>query len=213
MAKKYLHEEIFRGPAAMEQLATLRITLCGAGALGSMMADNLVRQGFRSLRVIDFDRIEEHNVGTQTYDVADVGAKKVDVLKNRLFRATEVEIEMESKELTDRTAKALLKKSDVVIDTFDNSKSRQLVQDYCRNANLECLHIGLFADYCEAIWDEYYKVPRDAAGDVCEYPLARNLVLLAVSIASELLVRFALDGTKQAFSATLADFAVTELEI
>lgn len=34
-----------------------------------------------------------------------------------------------------------------------------------------------------------YRVPGDVAGDVCEYPLARNLISLAVALASELLVR------------------------
>ena len=75
-----------------------------------------------------------------------------------------------------------------------------------------CLHAGLNADYCEIVWDETYRVPQDVAGDVCEYPLARNLVLLAVVIASETLVRYVLDGKRESHSATLVDFAVRELE-
>jgi molybdopterin-synthase adenylyltransferase len=80
----------------------------------------------------------------------------------------------------------------------------------CRKRN--CLHDGLDADYCEAISDERYRVPNDVAGDVCEYPLARNLVLLAVAVASELLISFVLDGSKLDYSATLADFAIQLLE-
>ena len=68
-------------------------------------------------------------------------------------------------------------------------------------------------DYCEVIWDEAYRVPSDVTGDdVCEYPLARNLVLLSVAIASETIVRFVLDGQRPNRSATLTDFAVHELE-
>jgi hypothetical protein len=62
------------------------------------------------------------------------------------------------------------------------------------------------------VWDEQYRVPRDVAGDVCEYPLARNLVLLAVAIASEAIIRFVLCGERTSRSATLADFAVKDLE-
>jgi hypothetical protein len=40
----------------------------------------------------------------------------------------------------------------------------------------------------------------------------RNLVLLAVALASELLVRFVLDGKKRDYSATLRDFSFAELE-
>jgi hypothetical protein len=47
---------------------------------------------------------------------------------------------------------------------------------------------------------------------VCDYPLARNLILLVVGVASEALVRFALTGARQDFSVTLRDFAIRPLE-
>lgn len=103
--------------------------------------------------------------------VSDVGAWKVEVLRNRLFRAVDVEVDAISKELVERNARSLLKGSDIVVDTFDNSASRQLVQQHCRQERPECLHVGLYADYCEVVWDEAYRVPSDVAGDVCEYPL------------------------------------------
>lgn len=212
MAKKFLHEEVYRGEDALAKLADPHITICGAGALGSNLTDNLARQGFQNLRVIDHDRVEEHNVNTQLYGVSDVGAKKADVLRNKLFRSVEIEIDAVAKTLDERNARKLLKGSSIVVDTFDNSDSRRLVQQQCRESQLECLHVGLYADYCEVIWDEHYRVPKDVAGDVCEYPLARNLVLMAVAIASESLVRFILDGARADRSATLADFAVRELE-
>ena len=212
MTSKFLHEEVYRGADALAQLAAPLVTICGAGALGSNLADNLARQGFRNLRVIDRDRVEEHNVNTQLYGASDVGAWKSEVLRNHLFRAVEMEIDAVTKALDERNARKLLKGSDVVIDTFDNSDSRRLVQEQCRAAKLACLHVGLYADYCEVIWDKNYRVPADVAGDVCEYPLARNLVLLAVAIASETLVRFVLTGAPEDRSATLADFSVRTLE-
>jgi molybdopterin/thiamine biosynthesis adenylyltransferase len=210
MAGKFHHEQIYRGADAVARLADIRVTLCGAGALGSHLADNLVRQGFRSLRVIDRDRVEEHNISTQIYHEADIGAWKAEVLRHRLFRAAGVEIESITKELSDRNVRSLLKETALVLDTFDNSTSRRLVQEYCRAVRVPCLHVGLFADYAEVIWDEHYRAPEDVAGDVCDYPLARNLVLLAV--ASETLLRFVLEGTQQNWSATLRDFAVGPLE-
>jgi len=212
MNDKFLHERTYRGSDEIARLASVAITLCGAGALGSLLADNLARQGFSQWKVIDRDRIEEHNVGTQLYGESEVGAWKVEVLRNRLFRAVGVEIEAVAKELTERNAVTLLKGSGVVIDTFDSFASRQLVQDRCRAEALACLHVGLFAGYAEVIWDEDYRVPRDVAGDICEYPLARNLVLLAVAVASESLIRFGLDGAKAAWSVTLRDLAIRPME-
>jgi len=212
MNDRFLHERIYRGSDEIARLASVPITLCGAGALGSLLADNLARQGFSQWKVIDRDRIEAHNVGTQLYGESEVGAWKVEVLRNRLFRAVGVEIEAVAKELTERNAVTLLKGSGVVIDTFDSFASRQLVQDRCRAEALACLHVGLFAGYAEVIWDEDYRVPRDVAGDICEYPLARNLVLLAVAVASESLIRFVLDGAKAAWSVTLRDLAIRPME-
>jgi molybdopterin-synthase adenylyltransferase len=212
MASKFLHEEIYRGAESVAKLAAPQVTICGAGAIGSHLADNLARQGFRKLRIIDRDRVEEHNVSTQIYGAADVGAWKAEVVRNRLFRAIELEVEAVTKELSERNARSLLKDSEIVIDTFDNSASRRLVQKQCRDSGISCLHVGLYADYCEAIWDERYRVPNDVAGDVCEYPLARNLVLFAVALGSELVVRYVLEGKKQNLSGTLSDFTFVELE-
>lgn len=212
MAGKFHHEAIYRGPDRLARLAEVPLTLCGAGAVGSLLADNLARQGFRRWTVIDHDRVDEHNVGTQLYGEAEVGARKVEALRNRLFRAVGVEIEAAAKELTARNVQALLKGPGLVLDTFDNASARQLVQDQCRETGSVCLHVGLFADYAEVVWDEHYRVPRNVAGDVCDYPLARNLVLIAVAVASETLIRCVLDGTRSAWSVTLRDFAVRPLE-
>jgi len=213
MPGKFHHEQLYRGAESVGRLATSRLTLCGAGALGSHLADNLVRQGFASLRVIDRDRVEEHNVSTQLYGDGDVGARKVEVMRTRLFQATGVEIEAVAKEMTNRNARVLLKDAGLIVDTFDNSTSRRLVQEQARALGVPCFHVGLFADYAEVIWDESYRVPADGPGDVCDYPLARNLVLLAVAVASETLVRFALVGARLNWSATLNDFAVRPFEV
>ena len=86
MTDLFRHERDYRGDAWLRRVSEARITLCGAGALGSNIADNLARQGARVLRVIDRDRVEAHNAGTQIYGTGDVGAWKVDVLKNRRLK-------------------------------------------------------------------------------------------------------------------------------
>jgi molybdopterin/thiamine biosynthesis adenylyltransferase len=213
MAGKFHHEELYRGADLAAKLASARVTLCGAGALGSNLADTLARQGFRQLKVIDRDRIEQHNVSTQIYGEGDVGAWKVEVLRGQLFRACGIEIEAINKELTDRTAAKFLKGANVVIETFDNSASRKLVKEHCQQAGIPCLHAGLFADYGEVVWNEHYRVPSDGGLDVCDYPLARNLVLLTVSVVAETLLRHLATGAQENWSITLGDFAVRPLEL
>lgn len=207
---KFHHEEIYRGKNLAERLA-VPITVCGAGSIGSNLVDNLTRQGFSKLTVIDMDRVEVHNLNTQIYAEADVGALKVDALKNRIFRNIGVEIEAVNKEMTAANVKQLLKKASIVVDCFDNNKARQLVQTFVREKRTPCLHVGLNGDYGEVIWDEKYRVPKDQTdGDVCDYPLARNIAMLAVIVATEELLSFQLDQPPRFsnWSITLKDLAI-----
>ena len=209
MADIYLHEAAYRGREGMERLAGRSLAICGAGALGSLTTDNLCRQGFRRLSVADFDRVEPHNAGTQLYGRGDVGAFKVDVLKGHCFRSTGVEISAFNRRLEERTVAKFLTGADVVIDTMDNAESRRLVSEHCRKAGLDCLHLGMNADYGQVHWNEGYRVPADVAeGDVCDYPLARNLILAVVAVGCEALLGFLLGGSKQNYSITLRDLTI-----
>lgn len=212
MANRLHHERLYRGADSVARLADVHVSVCGAGALGSHLADNLVRLGFGRLRAIDRDRVEEHNVGTQLYGNEDIGSWKVESLQQRIFRATGIEIEAIRKELTDGNAGKLLRDTHLVVDAFDNSESRELVRDCCRESKLACLHVGLNTDYGEIIWNEDYRVPKDVAGDICDYPLARNLVLMVVAVAAEEIIRHVLEATRRNWSVTLRDFSVRPLE-
>ena len=208
MPGKFHHEQLYRGDV-LERLATTPIVLCGAGALGSHLADNLARHGARRLTVIDHDRVEEHNVSTQLYGESEVGLWKVEALRNRLFRATGVELETVRRMLDASNAAKLLKGAGLVIDAFDNHAARKAVQEAVRAGGLECLHVGLAADYAEIVWDAVYAVPPDpAAADACDYPLARNTILLAVAVASETIIRRLAGGPAESHSVTLLDFSI-----
>ena len=210
MTDIYLHEAIYRGREAVQKLGQWPLAICGAGALGSLLADNLARQGARQLTLIDFDRVEQHNAGTQLYGESDVGAKKVDLLRSHLFRSVGLEATVFDRRLDDRTVKKFLRGARLVVDTFDNAASRQLVTDYCRQNQVDCLHLGMNADYGEVRWNEVYRVPGDVVeGDVCDYPLARNLILLVVAAGSEAVLRYILDGQKENYAVTLRDLVIS----
>jgi len=210
MRESFHHEALYRGEEALARLGGVRLVVCGAGAVGSNLVINLVRQGFRSIRVIDDDRVESHNIGTQTYGCSDVGAFKAEVLQAEVFRAVGVEIEAERRRLTEKNVEKMLAGVNIVIDGFDNTASRLLVTESCRKNGTACLHVGLSADYAEVLWNEDYRVPQDGAGgvDVCDYPLARNLSQFAVALASEALVRYVLTGQRQNYSFTLNDLRI-----
>ena len=98
----------------------------------------------------------------------------------------------------------------MVVDTLDNAESRRLVTEHCRKTGLNCLHLGMNADFGQVHWNEDYRVPTDVVdGDVCDYPLARNLILILVAAGSEALLRYFLESRKENYSITLRDLKIT----
>ena len=191
MNQKFIRESAYRGERALGKLGNFHVTIAGVGALGSNLLNTLSRQGFENLRAIDKDRVEEKNLGTQNYGMDDIGALKVEAARNLVFRNVEQEIEVVSKELTSDNIHKLLKGTNLVIDAFDNSLSRRILRDHCLSENIPCLHLGLFEGYGEVVWNADYRVPNDSDADICDYPMARNLVMLVVAIAAESIVDFA----------------------
>lgn len=49
----FFHEQLYRTDTLMAKLKEFPVTICGAGALGANLAENLARAGFGKLKVID----------------------------------------------------------------------------------------------------------------------------------------------------------------
>lgn len=207
----FFHEQLYRSAPAMARLRDFPITICGAGALDSNLVENLARSGLGTLKVIERDRIEERNLSTQPYYRTDVGAFKAKILAHDLYRASGIKVISESNELTRENGDKLLAGSALVIDTFDNSVSRGIVKESCDRSGIPCLHAGLAGDYAEVIWNDIYRVPSEAQDDICDYPLARTLVVLCVAVACEAIVGFVVDRKTPSFTITLKDLTIKVL--
>ena len=210
MNERVVHERAARGDAVMQRLSELRFAVCGVGALGSNLALTLVKMGAKRLLLIDKDRVESRNLATQAFGLEDVGAPKVEVLRNSLFRETFVEVSIVNKELTGQNAGKLLGKPDLIVDVFDNSLSRKALQDYARANSIDCVHAGVNDQYGEIVWDEKYLVPSDAGLDVCDYPLSRTLVMLVAATAAEAIMQFIASSEKNNYSITLGDLKINK---
>lgn len=57
-----------------------RVTVVGAGGIGSPTAIALTKLGIAELHVIDFDEVEAHNIPNQMYATSHAGITKVDAL-------------------------------------------------------------------------------------------------------------------------------------
>ncbi len=208
----FLHDELYRGQDIFHKLAKPEILICGIGALGSNLADNLCRQGITNLSVVDDDRIELHNINTQVWTSNDVGALKSATIANHIYNVTGQDILQSNKRVDARTIKKLAKNAHILVDCFDNTESRQILYDYASKEGVACLHIGLFEDYGEVVWNEDYKVPQQQSeeSDLCDYPLARNIAMLASVVATEEIIRYILGEQTNSWAITLKDLKISK---
>jgi molybdopterin-synthase adenylyltransferase len=87
-----LREELKRtisawGKAAQQKFARLRYGIVGVGSVGSVVAESLARMGAEHIKLIDYDRVELHNLDRLIHaSVKDARAKrrKVDVIARAL---------------------------------------------------------------------------------------------------------------------------------
>lgn len=204
----FQHEQSYRSEAAMVRLRDARVTVCGAGAIGANLAENLARTGVGSIRIVDCDRIDERNLSTQPYQRDDVGGLKARILANALYRAVGVAVDPRPERLTERNAAKLVDGCDLVVDAFDNSASRRLVGEQSTASGIRCLHAGIADGFAEVLWNECYRVPSATDEDLCDYPLARTLAMLTAAVTAEVAVRFLAFGVAESYTVTLKDLAI-----
>ncbi len=188
------------------------ITICGAGALGGNLAENLARQGFRTLRLIDYDKVEERNLATQPYYKEDIGHLKIKVLAERLYRSSGAAVEVHRVKLDGSNATILLRDSGLVVDCFDNPPSRELVKSTCSLFKIPCLHMGMAEDYAEIVWSERYIIPKQTGRNPCDNPQARDTILIAVAVAtSGAIIPFFKGGERNSYSITMKDYRIQKI--
>ena len=61
-----------------------RVHIIGCGAIGSTVAENLVRFGITKITLYDFDTVEAHNIANQMLRHTDIGKLKIDALAEYL---------------------------------------------------------------------------------------------------------------------------------
>ena len=77
------------GERAQQKLARLRFGIVGVGSVGSIVAESLARMGIQNVKLIDYDRVERHNLDRllhATLSDAARGRLKVDVVGDALQR-------------------------------------------------------------------------------------------------------------------------------
>jgi molybdopterin/thiamine biosynthesis adenylyltransferase len=180
------------------------IYVFGLGALGSNILLQLAKKYPQcEFNGIDYDVVEERNINTQVYLLPHIGMPKAGamriVLGMKLRKFTYHGINKRITTITD--IEPLFKVNDDIlfIDCFDNSKSRQIIQDY--PYDMDKVHIGFSPQYtAEIIWKENYTVPNDIPADqndICEMTEAIPFINFVTGFAAGVISNYLDNGIKE----------------
>src|SRR5271166_5004727 len=119
------------GEEGQRRLLESRVTLCGCGALGTVLANALVRAGVGYLRLVDRDFIETSNLQRQVlFDEDDVVANlpKAEAAARKLRAVnSSVSIEPVVTDIDRTNILELVRDADVILDGTDNFEVRYLI--------------------------------------------------------------------------------------
>jgi molybdopterin-synthase adenylyltransferase len=134
------------GEEGQRHLAASRAFICGCGALGSLLANTLVRAGVGKVRLVDRDFVELSNLHRQTlFDEADVaaGLPKAAAAAEKLRKINSaVEIEAIVAHVGPDNIESLCSGVDVIVDGTDNFETRYLLNDAAVLLNLPWVYGG-----------------------------------------------------------------------
>ncbi|MGA2796603.1 MAG: ThiF family adenylyltransferase [Thermoguttaceae bacterium] len=134
------------GEEGQRRLASARAMVCGCGALGSVIANTLVRAGVGGVRIVDRDFVELSNLARQTlFDEADAaaGLPKAVAAAEKLRRInSSVEIEPVVADVNHTNIERFCDGVDVILDGTDNFETRFLINDAAVKLRLPWIYGG-----------------------------------------------------------------------
>lgn len=121
------------GEDGQRRLAAAKVLVCGCGALGSAIANLLVRAGVGHVRIVDRDFVDLSNLHRQVlFDESDAAAAlpKAVAAAEKLRRInSEVTVEPIVADITAANIERLAEGVDAILDGADNFETRLLVND------------------------------------------------------------------------------------
>ena len=128
-----------------EKLSQSTVVVAGIGALGTIVAVDLVLTGIGKVIVIDFDTIELSNLSRQyLYNDDDVGKAKAVVAGQRLREMNpDVQVLALNSAIQD-VRHSIYEESDLIIDGLDTFEARRWLNSLCVQKNKVLLHGGMY---------------------------------------------------------------------
>ena len=138
MDSQFSRTLLLLGEKGLSRLSGSRVAVVGCGAVGSYVAESLVRGGVGHIRLIDFDTVAVSNINRQLFALhSTIGRKKVDVAAERLKDINpNCQIEAVDALLDENNAELLLSGADFVADAIDDRQAKIAIYKECQRKNI-----------------------------------------------------------------------------
>jgi len=146
MASRYSRQLLFKhiGETGQHQLGDATVAIIGCGALGSAIAETLVRAGVGTIHLADRDYVELSNIQRQqlyTEEDAQEMLPKVVAAEKRLKSINSTVVLHTYLQNVDHTLiEYLATKVNVIMDATDNFETRQLINDASYKHNIPWIY-------------------------------------------------------------------------
>lgn len=139
------------GEAGQRKLMESKVTLCGCGALGTVLANVLVRAGVGHVRLVDRDFIETSNLQRQVlFDEHDVAENlpKAEAAARKLGAInSSVHVEPVVADIDRTNIEELCRDADLILDGTDNFEIRYLINDVSIKLNKPWVYGGCIGSH------------------------------------------------------------------
>jgi molybdopterin-synthase adenylyltransferase len=151
--ERYSRQILFGGigEAGQQRLLNSSAVIVGCGALGTALANLLVRAGVGELRIVDRDFVEPSNLQRQTLfeesDAAEALPKAV--AAERRLRAINSGVSVEGivADVSSKNAEELLRGFPLILDGTDNFETRFLLNDAAIHLDVPWIYAAVVASY------------------------------------------------------------------
>ncbi len=143
------------GEAGQLKLLASRVLLCGCGALGTVLAETLVRAGVGFIRLVDRDFVEYSNLQRQVLfdeaDVRDQTPKAIAAARKLASINSDVTVEPIVADIDYTNIRQLAAGVDLILDGTDNFEIRFLINDCSLETGTPWVYAGCIASHGQSM--------------------------------------------------------------
>lgn len=188
---RYFHRQIqLWGEATQQQLQTKEIAIIGSGGLGSSLGIALGSSGIGKIHLVDFDRVEVHNIHRQiAFKTEDQGRFKSEALAETIAKRCDFVEPVSFTGDFDAFANSGIR-PDLIIDATDNLPTRAKIDKFAKSIEKPWIYGSVEAFHGQVCFFDKSDFSAFNISDKAPAGIAAPIVMHIASLQANLALRY-----------------------